>query len=72
LAFHPDFPQIESGEIHEADPPSQGFRHPLDQIRRSRPQEQETSRIILAVNKHSQQLEQVGPPLHLVDDRPPG
>ncbi len=63
-----DFLEIEPAEIDEAHAASQRFGHPFDKRGRGRAEYEKPHGILGPINQYSQQLEEIRPPLDLVDD----
>jgi len=66
--LHADFSEIETGEVNEPYAASQRFRYAFYEVRRGRPEDKKSDRVLGSVHQNSQQLEEIRPPLDLVND----
>ena len=65
--LHADFSEIETGEVNESYAASQRFRHAFYEVRRGRPEDKKSDRVLGSIHQNSQQFEEIGPPLDLVN-----
>ena len=67
-----DLRKVESGQVHDPDPPGERLRNPADQRRRRAPEHQKAGPIVGPIDQDTQRLEQRRRPLDFVDDDQPG